>query len=91
MEETEQLSLWEEYKPKVNDYVIWDKHEYGKDEGWVYFKSPEYITIETGIKPRPKGDYTAGNGNGRVLHRHVHTLLLCHRPFWGQLKYIKTR
>ena len=88
----EQLCLWEEYKPQVNDYVIWEKMgESRPDEGWVYFKCDEYITIETGIKPRPKGDYTAGNGNGRVLHRHVHTLLLCHRPFWGQLKYIKTR
>ena len=32
MNEYEQLNLWEDYEPKVNDYVIWDKHEYGKDE-----------------------------------------------------------
>ena len=91
MDEFEQLTLWEEYEPQVNDYVIWDKHEYGKDEGWVYFKSEEYITIETGIKPRPKCDYTEGNGKSRVLHQHVHTLLLCHHQFWGQLKYVKSR
>ena len=92
MDEFEQLTLWEEYEPQVNDYVIWDKHEYGKDEGWVYFKSEEYITIETGIKPRPKDDCTEGsNGKSRVLHQHVHTLLLCHHQFWGQLKYVKSR
>ena len=28
----------EPYEPEVNDYVIWDKGEYGKEEGWVYFK-----------------------------------------------------
>ena len=47
----------EPYVPKVNDYVIWDRGEYGRDEGWVYFYSEEYITIETGIKPKPKDDY----------------------------------
>ena len=39
--------------PKVNDYVIWDKGEYGKDEGWVYFFCDEYITIETSVRPKP--------------------------------------
>ena len=28
MDEYVQLSLWEDYEPKVNDYVIWDKHEF---------------------------------------------------------------
>ena len=92
------------YEPEVNDYVVWDRGEYGKDEGWVYFKGdkeepikgfethPRYITIETGIKPRPKIDCIEGsNGKSRVLHHNVHTLLLCHHQFWGQLKYIKTR
>ena len=31
--------------PKVNDYVIWDKGEYGSDEGWVYFCCEEYICL----------------------------------------------
>ena len=93
MEEIEQLTLWEEYEPQVNDYVIWEKvGQEDYDEGWVYFKGEEYITIETGIKPRPKDDCIEGsNGRRRVLHHNVHTLLLCHRQFWGQLKYIKTR
>ena len=42
----------EPYVPKVNDYVIWDKGEYGKDEGWVYFFCDEYITIETSLKTK---------------------------------------
>ena len=25
------------YEPEVDDYVIWDRGEYGIDEGWVYF------------------------------------------------------
>ena len=86
MQEFEQLRLWKEYEPQVNDYVIWDKHEYGKDEGWVYFKCEEYITIETGIKPKPKCQYTINE-----RHRHIHTLLLCQKEAWGQLKYVKSR
>ena len=39
----------EPYVPKVNDYVIWDKGDYGVDKGWVYFYDEEYITIETHV------------------------------------------
>ena len=72
----------EPYEPEVNDYVIWDKGEYGSDEGWVYFKgdkeepkkgfpnNPRYITIETGIKPKPKC-LVAKNDP----HKFIHTLL----------------
>ena len=28
------------YTPKVNDYVIWERHGL-RDEGWVYFVSQE--------------------------------------------------
>tara|TARA_B100000287_G_scaffold296633_1_gene279844 strand:+ start:127 stop:429 length:303 start_codon:yes stop_codon:yes gene_type:complete len=86
MDEYEQLCLWEDYKPKVNDYVIWDKGEYGIEEGWVYFYDDEYITIETGVKPKPKDEYEK---NPR--HRMIHTLLLCNNQFWHQLKYVRSR
>ena len=76
----------EPYIPKVNDYVIWDKGEYGKEEGWVYFFSEEYITIETGIRPKPPDQYSAND-----RHRYIHTLLLCHAPFWKDLQYVKSR
>ncbi len=77
--------MTEEYIPKVNDYVIWDKGKYGSDEGWVYFVDEEYITIETGIKPKPKCELEHSR------HKYIHTLLLCHRPYWKELKYVKTR
>ena len=76
----------EPYVPKVNDYVIWDKGIYGKDEGLVYFFSEEYITIETGIRPKPPDQYSAND-----RHKYIHTLLLCHAPFWKDLQYVKSR
>ena len=73
------------YKPKVNDYVIWERHGL-KDEGWVYFYSDEYITIETSVKPKPKDQYEK---NPR--HKMIHTLLLCHSQYWKDLQYVKSR
>ena len=75
----------EPYIPKVNDYVIWDKGEYGKDEGWVYFYDDAYITIETGVKPRPDAECEGSR------HKFIHTLLLCHAQFWNELEYVKSR
>ena len=86
MEEFEQLRLWEEYEPQVNDYVRWDKGEYGTDEGWVYFKDVEYITIETGVKLKPKDQYSAND-----KHKYIHTLLLCQSRCWHELQYVKSR
>ena len=85
MDDCEQLCLWEKYEPQVNDYVIWDKGPYGIDEGWVYFVDDSYITIETGVKPRPDAEVEGS------LHQHIHTLLLCQNQFWHQLKYVKSR
>ena len=88
----------EPYEPEVNDYVIWDKGQYGIDEGWVYFKCPpmeenkgfnpppRYITIETGVKPKPKDEYEK---NPR--HKMIHTLLLCYEGDWKDLKYVRSR
>jgi len=42
------------YEPEVDDYVIWDRGEYGIDEGWVYFKGDEVDNekrIKDGWKP----------------------------------------
>ena len=77
------------YEPEVNDYVIWEVDTWnGKmiDEGWVYFKCDEYITIETHVKPKPKCQYTKNE-----RHKFIHTLLLCHNWNWSQLKYVKSR
>ena len=76
----------EPYEPEVKDYVIWDKGQYGRDEGWVYFKCDEYITIETGIKPKPPDQYSKND-----RHKYIHTLLLCHAQSWKDLQYVKKR
>ena len=76
----------EPYMPQVNDYVVWDKGEYGIDEGWVYFICDEYITIETSVKPKPKCQYSVNE-----RHKFIHTLLLCYSHNWKELKYIKSR
>ena len=88
MDEYVQLCLWEDYKPKVNDYVIWDRGEYGIDEGWVYFYDDEYITIETGVKPKPNCMYSSGKP---MKHKMIHTLLLCYEQNWWQLEYVRSR
>ncbi len=82
----EQLSLWEEYEPQVNDYVIWNQGGYGSNEGWVYFKCDQYITIETHVKLKPIDQYSKND-----RHKYIHTLLLCPYYYWCQLKYVKSR
>ena len=77
------------YEPSVDDYVIWDQGEYGRHEGWVYFKGdpidnekrikfgwkplPRYITIEVGVKPKPTCMYSSGKP---MQHKMIHILLL---------------
>mgnify|MGYP003136997295 CR=1 FL=1 len=93
------------YEPEVGDYVIWEGKNYDEhDEGWVYFKCPEmlenvkeglqrYITIETGIRPRPICE-TEEKLNPKMRsprHKYIHTLLLCYQQDWSQLKYIHSR
>ena len=90
------------YEPEVDDYVIWERECWTgtiKDEGWVYFKAPpmeekkgfshvaRYITIETGVRDKPKEQL---NGSS-FLHNKVHTLLLCYEQDWKNLKFIKRR
>ena len=91
----------EHYNPQVDDYVVWEREVNGKierDEGWVYFKSGpvepkkgwttpvEYITIEVGVKPKPFCNYAKNDP-----HKMIHILLLCYKPQWEELKYVKHR
>ena len=55
------------YEPQVNDYVTWDEYV----QGWVYFKSKEYITIEMNVKPKNDDNYAACD-----LHRNDRLLVL---------------
>jgi len=101
MPEYVQLSMFEEYEPEVNDYVIWERNIHGRieiDQGWVYFKgdkvepkkgfsdNPRYITIETGIREKPKCKYAKDDP-----HKYIHTLLLCYESSWKDLKFVKRR
>ena len=90
------------YEPEGDDYVIWERGELGKDEGWGYFKGdevdnekrvkfgwkpvPRYNTIETGIRPIPTCSISKNDP-----HKYVHTLLLCYDKCWDQLKFVKRR
>ena len=90
------------YEPEVNDYVVWERESWTglmKDEGWVYFKAPpveekkgfpthsRYITIETGVRDKPKEQLE----DCKSFHKKVHTLLLCYEYQWKDLKFIKRR
>lgn len=70
------------YEPEVNDYVIMDEHV----QGWVYFKSKEYITIEMNVKPKNLENYQASS-----IHANDRLLVLCYHQQWKDLKYIKSR
>ena len=90
------------YEPQVDDYVIWTTELGMVHEGWVYFKGDSvdnelrikqgwnpvarYITIETGVRPKPQCDYSKNDP-----HKYIHTLLLCYESSWHELKFIKRR
>jgi len=70
------------YEPNVNDYVVWKN----QIEGWVYFKCDQYITIEILVTPRHTDDV-----GHTPFHRNDRLLVICYRPQWKELKYIKSR
>lgn len=70
------------YEPQVNDYVKWNK----KIEGWVYFKTTRYITIEISVRPKDDENYQACS-----LHKNLRVLVLCYSEQWKELKYVKSR
>ena len=72
------------YEPKVDDYVIWNTIPQPL-EGWVYFVSDYYITIEIGVKCMDESTKHCS------LHEKTHTLVLCFPEEWKNLEYIKTR
>ena len=55
------------YKPQVDDYVIWNRGDL-VHKGWVYFADDLYITIETGIKPKPNCEYTKNENTNTSTH-----------------------
>lgn len=94
----------ENYEPRVDDYVVWERPNGDIDEGWVYFKGEpvdnekrnkqgwnnlsQYITIETHVYPKKECVYTSGKP---MRHKNIHCLLICNRENWNELKYVKNR
>ena len=92
------------YDPQVDDYGIWNRPNGDIEEGGVYFKGDpvdnekrvkkgwnhvsQYITIETGVKPKKECVYTSGKP---MRHKNIHCLLLCNRECWHELEYVKHR
>ena len=92
------------YEPELDDYVIWKRPNGDWEEGWVYFKGDpidnekrikdgwnpvsRYITIETGVRDKPNCMYSSGKP---MLHKKIHTLLLCNEECWHELRYVKHR
>jgi hypothetical protein len=69
------------YTPQVNDYVTW-KHI----QGWVYFRTNSYVTIEAYVKPKHPEDYQVS-----PIHANNRLLILCYSNQWKELTYVKSR
>ena len=76
------IKMKNNYCPRINDYVIWKQKHY-VDEGWVYFKCNDYITIEVGTKDKP--DELVN------IHKKTHILVVCQSQYWNELEYVKNR
>lgn len=70
------------YKPRLDDYVRWTKGV----EGWIYFVSEQYITIETRVIPKDSINIQHCN-----LHKNNRLLVLCYFNQWKELEYIGHR
>ena len=73
------------YTPRIDDYVRWN-HNGHVDEGWVYFKCDECISIEVRVKDKPKCEYTR-----EEKHKKIHVLVVCQNWYWNELEYVKNR
>ena len=76
------------YIPQVDDYVRWNRPGMPDhvDEGWVYFKCDETLSIEVGVKEKPHCEYTKNE-----KHKKIHILVVCPSFLWDQLEYVKNR
>ena len=74
------------YKPRLDDYVKWNRSSGSTDEGWVYFVSDEYISIEVLAKCK-----TDENVKDCPLHKKIHVLVVCQKWYWDELEYVSNR
>jgi hypothetical protein len=74
------------YVPRLDDYVVW-KDSLGRViEGWVYFSSEYYITIEISVRDKPPCEYASND-----KHKKIHCLVLCFPENYHELEYVKSR
>ena len=71
---------------RLDDYVKWNRSTGSIDEGWVYFVSDEYISIEVLAKCK-----TDENVKDCPLHRKIHVLVVCQNWYWDELEYVSNR
>ena len=71
------------HSPRLDDYVKWNRSTGSIDEGWVYFVSDEYISIEVLAKCK-----TDENVKDCPLHRKIHVLVVCQNWYWDELEYV---
>ena len=83
--ETRKDRMNNQYSPQLHDYV---RYRAGKltHEGWVYYKGDEHITIELGVKDKPRCEYTR-----EEKHKKIHVLLVCPVWDWDKLEYVTSR
>ena len=74
------------YIPQVDDYVKWTRSTGMVDEGWVYFKCDETLSIEVGVRDKPVCQYTR-----EEKHKKIHILVVCPSYQWDELEYVKNR
>ena len=74
------------YTPQVDDYVRWERSTGMVDEGWVYFKCDETLSIEVAVKDKPHCEYTK-----EQKHKKIHVLVCCPSFQWHELEYVKNR
>ena len=74
------------YTPKVDDYVVWNDSLGRVIEGWVYFSSEYYITIEISVRDKPPCEYASND-----KHKKIHCLVLCFPENYHELEYVKSR
>jgi len=83
--ETRKDRMANPYVPKLHDYVKYHCNNM-THEGWVYYADHETISIELGVKDKPKCQYTKTN-----KHEKTHILLVCPIFEWHNLEYVKSR
>jgi hypothetical protein len=73
------------YIPKVNDYVKWETKG---QEGWVYFKCKDYITIETVYGKRIKK--TTSTVNYIVMIEYWYCVIIINGMNWSISNAVKS-